>query len=124
MAKPRSNATSFERGKKKTGGRKAGVPNRTTTVLREAVILAAQAVGNDGVGKDGLVGYLMKVANKNMASFCSLLGRVMPLQVETKEHTTAPVVYKSLEEVRAELRRRGLPIDGILPTEPTGAGAD
>lgn len=62
-------------------GRKKGVPNKTTRVLREALVIAAETVGENGNGKDGLVGYLTRVARKDMKSFCSMLGRAMPLQV-------------------------------------------
>ena len=52
--KPKSNATSFKKGRKKTGGRKAGTPNKTTGFFREAVLTAAENAGNK-VGGDGLV---------------------------------------------------------------------
>jgi hypothetical protein len=46
------------------GGRKKGTPNKTTAVLKEAILLAAEQTGEDGKGKDGLVGYLRHVAEK------------------------------------------------------------
>ena len=107
--KPKSNATSFRKGRKKTGGRMAGVPNRTTNLLRDAVILAAEAVGSDGAGKDGLVGYLMRVAIINPLPFCSLLGRVMPLQKSAPEVDHTKIVYRSADEIRQELLDRGVP---------------
>jgi hypothetical protein len=62
-------------------GRKKGVPNKTTATLKEAILLAAQKVGFDGKGKDGLEGYLTAVATTDMKSFCTLLGKVLPMQV-------------------------------------------
>lgn len=44
-------------------------------------MLAAEAVGEDGKGKAGLVGYLMRLADKEPASFASLLGKVLPMQI-------------------------------------------
>lgn len=69
---------------RKTGGRQKGAPNKDnkTRVLREAVLDAAERVGFDGQGKDGLRGYLEAVAIKDIKAFTSLLGRAMPLQVE------------------------------------------
>jgi hypothetical protein len=65
------------------GGRSKGTPNKNSTrVLREAVLDAAEQVGNDGKGKDGLTGYLKHVALTDAKAFTSLLGRAMPLQVE------------------------------------------
>ncbi len=58
-------------------GRKKGVPNKTTTQLKEALLEAATAAG----GKGGLVGYLTTQAMKNPTSFLPLLGKVLPLDV-------------------------------------------
>jgi hypothetical protein len=107
-----SNATSFKPGRKKTGGRKRGVRNKKTTIMMEAVLLAAESIGSDGAGKDGLVGYLTTVARKNVPVFCKLLAQVMVLQeAEPKEKPAEPVVRGklTLEELKAELKKRGLP---------------
>lgn len=67
---------------KKAGpGRPKGSPNKTTATLKEAIILAAEAVGQDGAGKDGLVGYLTHVAKTDVKAFTPLLGKVLPMQV-------------------------------------------
>lgn len=62
-------------------GRVAGVPNKTTRALKEAILLAAEQVGRDGRGKDGLVGYLRRVASTDLRAFSGLLAKVLPLQV-------------------------------------------
>jgi hypothetical protein len=43
--------------------------------------LAAEAVGEDGEGLDGLVGYLTMAAKQYPKNFMYLLGRVLPYQV-------------------------------------------
>ncbi len=53
------------------GGRQKGQPNKTTRVLKEAILLAAEQVGEDGRGKDGLLGYLKRVARRDTKSFVS-----------------------------------------------------
>lgn len=58
-------------------GRPKGVPNKNTTLLKDAILAAAAKAG----GKDGLVGYLQTQANENPQSFLPLLGKVLPLQV-------------------------------------------
>lgn len=58
-------------------GRKAGVPNKTTTQLKEAILEAAAKAG----GKEGLVGYLYTQAIGSPSTFMPLLGKVLPLQV-------------------------------------------
>lgn len=58
-------------------GREKGVPNKSTKLLKDSILLAAEKAG----GKDGLVGYLAKQAAKNPKAFLALLGRVLPLQI-------------------------------------------
>ena len=61
----------------KTGGRKKGTPNKTTALLKDAILAAAELAGD----KHGMVGYLEKQARDNPQSFLPLLGRVLPMQV-------------------------------------------
>jgi len=112
--KPKSNATSFKKGRKKTGGRKAGTPNRTTGFLREEVLTAAEAAGNE-LGGDGRVGYFKWVALNHPPSFLSLLARSLPQQLEP-EQTSPPEddkVLHTIEEVREELIRNGVPPEAL-----------
>lgn len=65
-------------GKGKPGpGRPKGQPNKTTALLKDAILQAATKAG----GKDGLVGYLTMQATANPQSFLPLLGKVLPMQV-------------------------------------------
>ena len=43
-------------------GRAKGKRNRTTIMLKEAILTAAELAGADGKGKDGMVGYLRMLA--------------------------------------------------------------
>ncbi len=66
-------------GKGKPGpGRPKGMPNKTTAMLKDAVLEAATKAG----GKAGMVGYLQTQAIENPTAFLSLLGKTMPLQVQ------------------------------------------
>lgn len=60
-------------------GRPKGVPNKSTALLRDAIIKAAEAAG--GGGDEGLVTYLTDQAKATPAAFLSLLGKVLPMQV-------------------------------------------
>ena len=60
----------------KTGGRKKGTPNKTTTLLKDAILKAATDAG-DG----DLSAYLLQQANGNPTAFLTLLGKVLPMQV-------------------------------------------
>lgn len=65
------------KGQPKTGGRKKGTPNKTTALLKEVILKAAEDAG----GKDGLIGYLKTQAIKQPGPFMALLGKVLPLQI-------------------------------------------
>lgn len=58
-------------------GRPKGVPNKTTALLKDAILKAAEQAG----GEEGLVGYLEQQAKASPAAFMSLLGKVLPMQV-------------------------------------------
>jgi hypothetical protein len=49
----------LETGRPKTGGRKKGTPNKTTALLKDAILEAAGNAGED----QGLVGYLTSQAH-------------------------------------------------------------
>lgn len=87
----------------KTGGRKKGTSNKATKALKDAIILAAELEGEDGNGKDALVGYCRKVARQDIKAFSSLLGRVLPMQVNAEvTHKTDP-----LDDFLADVNQNG-----------------
>ncbi len=116
-AKP-SNQHLFTKGE---GGRRKGVPNKTTLVLKSAILKAAEAVGSDGKGLDGLQGYLMMIAQNHPKEMCYLISKVMPLQVSASESDMPQVVlFRSAADVRRELDERGIDINALAnPTNPT-----
>ncbi len=67
-------------------GRPKGSPNKTTALLKDAILEAAQKAGK----KEGMVGYLVTQAHENPAAFMTLLGKVLPMQLtgpgENGEH--------------------------------------
>lgn len=65
----------------KTGGRKRGTPNKTTALLKDAILQAAEAAG-DAIDGKGLVSYLKAQASANPGPFMALLGKVLPTQLE------------------------------------------
>lgn len=60
----------------KTGGRQKGTPNKTTALLKDAILKAATDAG----GGD-MVAYLTVQARDNPGPFMALLGKVLPMQV-------------------------------------------
>lgn len=71
-------------------GRPKGARNKVTTALREAILAAADNVGNQMRPGAGSVGYLEFLAQEQPAAFATLLGKVLPLQVSGDP--AAPVV--------------------------------
>lgn len=57
-------------------GRPKGMPNKTTALLKDAILQAATQAG-DG----DMVAYLKKQAADNPGPFMALLGKVLPMQV-------------------------------------------
>lgn len=58
-------------------GRPKGSLNKTTALLKDAILEAATLAG----GKEGLVGYLRVQAEANPGPFMALLGKVLPIQI-------------------------------------------
>lgn len=106
-------------------GRPPGSRNRVSTLLKDAVILAAEAQGemepyyrNGHVrwkkGKGGLPGYLKWLAANEPKAFAGLLSRVIPLHVVGDiDHTHTDGSIKDKKELLDALHARGIPIMGI-----------
>jgi hypothetical protein len=58
-------------------GRRKGIPNKTTALLKDAILQAAELAGDKG----GMVNYLLRQAHENPIAFMGLMGKVLPLQV-------------------------------------------
>ena len=70
----------------KTGGRKKGTPNKTTTSAREAMALAFEGIGG--------VSQLKAWALENQTEFYKLYGRLIPQEVTGKDG--GPIDYRRL----------------------------
>jgi hypothetical protein len=92
---------------RRSRGRPRGSVNALSRVVKDCIILAGELEG----GKEGLVGYLRKVARKDPKTYCALLGRVLPLEVHGSVQATiaASQPYETLEEAMAHCRELGLP---------------
>ena len=73
----------------------------------DAVIYAAEQVGEDGLGKNGLTGYLTHLARFYPKIFVTLLARLIAdptLEIDREKAPAKSKEFKTLEEVREELR--------------------
>jgi hypothetical protein len=108
---PRRLDGSFVKGIRPNPGRAKGKRNRVTVMLKDAVLKAAQLIGQDGRGKNGLTGYLMMLATKERAVYARLLEKVLPMQLELKDKTDRPMTAAEAVE---RLKERRLPIPSTL----------
>lgn len=83
-------------------GRKKGVPNKTTALIKEAIVTAAEMVGADSAGKDGVVGYMTFLAKSEPKAFAGLLGKVIPLQITGEEGGAVQIAFKTVYETRGD----------------------
>ena len=105
----------IEPGKPKRGGRKEGVTNKFPRVLKECLLVAAELEGSNEKGKDGLTGFLRMMAREDLRSFAQLLGRIIPLQINTKGDLRVEVHYRTIEDVRTALAERGISLNQLVP---------
>ena len=84
-------------------GRKKGTPNKTSKLMKESIILAAERSGQamveklygksqdeadqrfvEQAKKDGMTAYLQIMAEAQPTAFMSLMGKVLPMQVNAE----------------------------------------
>jgi hypothetical protein len=92
-----------------------------TIALKDAIVLAAETVGDFEItksgkykadGEGGLVGYCTHIARHHPNLFTPMLNKVLPMHV-----TVAAVQnrkYRTEEEVRALCAERGVPFEDVL----------
>lgn len=86
-----------------------------TRAVREALVEAAERIGSDGKGRDGLVGYLVRMAYKRPDNFDAMLMRMIPLNLPGADGAGAVAQeFRTAEEVRRAMRERGLPVPQSL----------
>lgn len=112
MAAPKNPRKGFKKGDPRINkkGKPKGTQNKITRELKEALILAAEKVGQDGKGKDGAVGYLAWLAKKKPEVFGMLLGKLLPLQLTGQGGGPLAFEYKDPAAIAEAFKQRGLPL--------------
>src|SRR5215813_4027620 len=85
-------------GKRQGSGRKKGVPNKITADVKQAILEAFSALGG--------VEYLKRVAITDPKSFCALLGKIVPVKVESKD--SPPMIMATIDRPPEETREQWL----------------
>jgi len=89
-----------------------GPPSSATDFL-DAIIAAASGHGSNGRGKDGVEGYIRKLARIGCRTFDRLVVRTMVEQVEAR-YRGDELSPEAIEKSRARLRARGVDPDTVL----------
>jgi hypothetical protein len=82
----------FKPGHTKVGGRKGGTPNKTTVALKDAIVAAFH--------KTGGVDYLVWLSKEHPSAYATLLGRVLPTEIDGSLTTQVDMIIPP-EERRA-----------------------
>lgn len=88
-----------------------GRPNKISRDLKEAIITAAEMAGSNGRGKDGLNGYLYRLAmHRNPKIFGALLGKLLPMQLTGEGgKSLGEALFGTTADVLKAMKERGLP---------------
>ena len=70
--------TPMEPKRKKTGGRQKGTRNKVTVMLKAGIMTAMEELGQDLKGKDGVVGFLKRMAIRKPEQFMRLVEKLLP----------------------------------------------
>lgn len=101
-------------------GRPKGIPNKSTMLLKDALLLAAEQAG----GKEGLVGYLKMQAIKNPGPFMQQLGKILPLQI-TGADGGPVLIVTGVQRITDEVQERmGDETNGVPMLTLKGRDAD
>jgi len=101
----------------RTAGRKAGTPNKTTTALKEAILLSFERLGG--------AAYLEQVGRQDPKTYCTLLSKILPRNGITTDQT-AGVAQLSDAEIRSRVAlmlREGLSVEAVSTGESIEAEA-
>src|SRR5665213_90204 len=96
---------SFKQGHEKRGGRKRGTPNLVSSDYKRAVLEAADRIGEDGNGKNGVVGYFSWVIQHHPRIFASVLLSSL-LQLEFAGRVTPMEPRRTTEQINQALQDR------------------
>jgi hypothetical protein len=91
-------------------GRPPGSQNKVTVALKEAILAAGERAG----GKEGLTGYLTRLAVENSSAYAGLLGKVLPTTLHADESSGGIGVKMVFERVlvHPDGRRE---VEGVTP---------
>lgn len=110
---------------KGNGGRKPGSKNKYGRLLKDCIIIAAELEGEDGRGKDGLVGALRRCYRDEKVEFMKLMGKLLPMQVTGADGSPVQIEHSTKAQILERFKERGLPLPPSLLEMPAhGEGSN
>jgi hypothetical protein len=92
-------------------GRPKGVANKVTVALKEAILAAGERAG----GKEGLTGYLHRLAIENSSAYAGLLGKILPAVLAADTESNGGLGTKITFERIIVLPNGQRYIEGVTP---------
>jgi hypothetical protein len=105
-------------------GRKKGQKNKMSVLLKDAILLAAECEGRNGMGLDGLVGALRQLFRREPAVFGRLLEKLLPYQLTGKDGSPMQMVHSTKDQIVERFKERGLPLPPSLLDMPAHGEGD
>lgn len=93
---------------KKKGKLKRAPINYSTRLSREAIVEALCAYGEDGQGKNAMVGFCLAAIRKDIRNGVTMLNMITPKQVDAII-TRTDITYRTIQDVDTALANHGLP---------------
>lgn len=91
----------FQSGREKTGGRKAGTPNKHTQAVKDALRAALEASHEDGAE-----GYFLRLSRDDPKTFMGAVQKLIPTEVESKVETKNTITVRRFSSGREKESRR------------------
>ena len=93
-----SETTEFKKKRKKSGGRVKGTPNKSTTVVKTAILAAFKQLGG--------VEYLVEVGKSDSKAFMTLLAKVLPAEIKADVKVESGNLVEYMEQAEKRLAAR------------------
>lgn len=99
-------------------GRKPGQKNKYGRLLKDCLIIAAELEGEDGRGKDGLVGYLRKQSRTEPVAFMKMMEKLLPMQITGQDGSPVQIEHSTKDQIIERFKERGMPLPPSLLEMP------
>ena len=100
-------STSFKKGRKKTGGRKAGVENVLSAEAKDVLVRAYTEIG----GFENFVKWITSTPERMDTFYSKMWIRLLPMNIKAESHKD--VVYKTYHELSVAFANKGVSLESI-----------